>query len=56
LQVFHGRFGDLCCFVAILIMLNLCFFGANIFGPNLHRCYSNFFFHICHCWAPLSSS
>ena len=24
----------------------VCFFGANICGPNLHRCYSKCFFHL----------
>ena len=32
-QIFHGRFGDLCCFVVTPIRRNLCFFGANICGP-----------------------
>ena len=32
-QIFHGRFGDLCCFVVTLIRRNLCFLGANICGP-----------------------
>ena len=33
-------------FVVTPIRRNLCFFGANICGPNLHRCYSKCFFHL----------
>ena len=57
-MLFHA----ICRFFIVLLVIYAVlsrFFGANIFGPFLHLCYFNRFFHLCiyicgwwRCWSP----